>query len=104
MSSLRRNEKKQNIVDDKVPCFVTEGSPSKDEAQPRHREAVIGFLGSTEAETRTEHTTCSTVLEIEKEPVALDRFTMDDFFLAQRDERFCRECSESVGDPQSCFD
>lgn len=75
VSDLRRSEKKQNVFDDEVPCFASEGSPSKDAAQSDHRNPVIGFWESTEAQTWAEHTTPSTILDVE-EPATLDPFAL----------------------------
>lgn len=41
---------------------------------------------------------------MKEEPETPDASTLEEFLEAQTDERFCREQSESVGDPQSCFD
>lgn len=55
-SGLRGSEEEQDVLGDKVPCFLIEGSPNGVPVQPKHREAVIGFWGSTEARTLTEDT------------------------------------------------
>lgn len=75
VSRLGRSKEKQDVVDDEALCFVTESSPGKDAAQLKHREALTVFSSNTEAETRTERTTPSTVLQIKKEPVTPDPFT-----------------------------
>lgn len=75
---LRRSEEEQDRIDDEVPCFVTGGSPREDAAQPEHREAMIFFCGSTEAENRTEHTIPSTVLNVVKEPKSRDLFILEE--------------------------
>lgn len=49
-----------------------------------------------------EHKTPSAVLNVEEEPETPDPFTLEEFLQAQRDDKFCRERSESVGDPKFC--
>lgn len=89
MSRLWRSEEEQDVLDDEVPCFVTESSPGGSAAQSEHRKAVIASCGSIEAETRTEHTTYSTVLSIRKEPVTSDPFTLKEFLKPQKEDEIC---------------
>lgn len=65
---------------------------------------MIAFWGSTEAETLIEHTTDSTVVDVDEEPVAPETLNLKGLLLAQRNGKVCRERSESAGDPNSCFD
>lgn len=91
------------MVKDDVLCFFTEGSTSRDAAQHEHRGAVRAFWGSSEAEKPTEHTTSRTVLDRDGEPVAPDLVTLEELLQAKRENRFCLEGLESVGDPEPCF-
>lgn len=72
---LRRSEKNQDMVDDQVPCFVTEGGPSGNAAQPEHLEAVKVTWDNTEAEARKGHKTSTTVHNVDEEPVTSNTFT-----------------------------
>lgn len=80
MSGLGGGEKKQDVIEDGVPCIATNGSLSKDAAQPEHHEAVIVFLDSIEAENRTEQAASSTVLSIDSKTVTLDPLTQEECF------------------------
>lgn len=97
------SEREQDLIDDEVLCLVTVGRLSKDAAQSEHCEAAIAFQGNIEAEPRTEHTTTTTILDVEKEPETLNPFTLEVFLQTQGDGTFCRKRSKSVGDLQSCF-
>lgn len=79
VSLLRRGEQKQDVVDAEVLCIVTEGNPSGGAAQPKHREAVIGFWSNTEAETRKERRATSTVLDVDKALVTTEQFYLKQF-------------------------
>lgn len=87
LGRLRRSEEEQELVNDEVSCFVTKDSPNGDETQPRHRKGVLVFCGNAEAETRTENTASSTALDIDKEPVTPDLFTLEEFLQFQREKR-----------------
>lgn len=43
VSCLQRSEERQDVINDKVPCLVTEGISSGDAAQSENRETVIAF-------------------------------------------------------------
>lgn len=91
------------MVESKVPCFFTEGSPSKNASQPEFSEAVAPFWRNTETETRTEHTTSSTTLDVDGGKETRNQFTLQSFLQAKEKYRFCRESADSVGDLQFCF-
>lgn len=104
MPLLRRSEKENEVVDEEAPCFFTDDSPDGKAGQPKHCDTVIVFWSSTKVETRTEHTTPSTVLDVDEEPVAPDPFTAGEFLQSQRDDKCCQQQAESTRDRQSCFD
>lgn len=92
------SEDEQNVIDDKFPCFVMEGSPGEDAAQLKQCDVVIPILDNTETKTRTEHTTPSTLLNVEKEPVTQNPFTLEEFLQVQREDMLCQERAKSVPD------
>lgn len=100
LSRLRRCEEEQNLIDEKVPCFVIESSQGTGAVQPGYREAVIVFWGSTQAEP----TLSSTVLSVDEGTVRPDSSTLEEFSKALNVDGFCRKCTESEGDPQSYLD
>lgn len=69
-------KKEQEVIDDKVTCFVRESSLGGEAAQPDHSEAVLAFRGSTEEKVRMEHATSSALLNVKKGPVASDLLTL----------------------------
>lgn len=87
MFCLGSSEDEQDVPGDEFLCFVNGSSLSGDGSQPKHCDVVIGFCSSTEEETRTEHSTPSTVLDVEKAPVALHPLTMEEFLHARRDKK-----------------
>lgn len=104
MSRLRRSDKEQDALKNKIPCFIREDIPAGDAAQPGHRKAVRVFRDIIEAETRTEHTAHSTVLGVEAEQVAPDLFTLKEPQRPQQEDEFQEDPAFSVVEPQSCFD
>lgn len=65
---------------------------------------MIAFWSRTEAESRTERTAPSTVLDVKKEPKAPDPCNLKEFLQAQKDDKLRRERSEWVGEFQFCFE
>lgn len=47
----------------------------------------------------TENTTSSTVLNVEKEPVAPDPFTLEELLQAQKEDKLCWARDKSMRDP-----
>lgn len=83
-SRPRRSKEEYGVIDDEVSCPVMEGSTHRDAAQTEHRGAVMAFWGSTEAKTRTEHTTPSTVLCFNEEPATPNPFTVEKFLQTKK--------------------
>lgn len=79
VSRLRNRKEERGVIDDEASCFVTKGSPNGDAAKPEHDQVVIVCWGNTEAETRTEDTTPSTVLNMDEESVAQDPSILKEF-------------------------
>lgn len=70
-------KKKQDVIDEEVPGFVTESSSGGDTAQPDYSKTVMAFLGNIEAETRSRHAPSIAVLSVEERPVTPDQFTVE---------------------------
>lgn len=104
MCSLPTSKQKDGMIGDKIACFIMEGSTNEDGTRPRHREPLIAFRGNTEADTRREHPILKSVLDRDERPATPSPFTSERYILEQRENEFCLERSESMGDSQSYFD
>lgn len=82
--SIYGGAKKEDVIDEEVPCFVMEGSPGGDVAKPENCEALIVNGGSAVAEARTEQKNRSTVMGVKEKPVTQDPFTLRKVLQAQK--------------------
>lgn len=85
--------------DDDVTCLFTEEASGGDAVQPDQRETVIGFWGSTKAETRMEYIVSTTVLNAEEETATSDPFTRKEFLYVQKEDTFGPERAEWMMTP-----
>lgn len=86
-----KKSNRKGVINDDVPCFVTEESPNDDAVHPKYCEAVVEYWGSTETESRTEHRGPGAVLTVNEKTVTPDPFILEEFSQPREEDTFCKE-------------